>query len=351
MHCASSGSRATGSSSRSSVCLRVDRRGDGSRLDLLAAREDHSGDAPVLLQQPLDAGSGPDHGAEAARGARERRRQRAEAALHEHGRAGAVAVAGRRLEQQVRGRPGRPRARQHAVDAARRNHRGHERRLEPLLREVGDRHRAPAQQVLPVLAAQPAQRPAEAREREEIAQVEPLGVGRRQLQQTGEHRGDPRERRVELGIARRVPCREAAELGGRARGVAEQAEAAPVRVRREDARLRQRPLQPVAREVERRDELRPQRTGRVRDRRGPEAGMELLRDRRAADRLATLDHDRLEAALREERRRGEPVRAAADHDDVGLHRAAPTSFSTSSAASRPGAPMIPPPGCVADPHR
>ena len=54
-----------------------------------------------------------------------------------------------------------------------------ERRLEPLLREVRDRHGSPAQQVLAVAAAEAPQRPAEAREREQLAQLEPLDVGRR----------------------------------------------------------------------------------------------------------------------------------------------------------------------------
>ena len=330
--------------------LGIDRRGHGGGLDLLAARQDDTGDAPVLQQQPLDGRARADLGAEAAGSARECGRERPEASLHEHGREGAVAVAGRGLQQQVRGRARRPRPRHHALDAPRRNEGRQERRLEPLLREVGDGHRAPAQQVLAVRAPEPAQRPAEAGEREQVAQLGALDVGRRQLQQAPEHRREPPERRVELGIASRILRGEAADPGGRACRVAEEAEGAAVRERGEGTRLRQDPLEAVPAEPQRPCEPGPQRACRVGHCRRAEAGVELLRDGRAAQEGAPLEKHRLAAALREERRGREAVRAAAHHDDVGLHRAPPTSFSTSSAASRPGAPMIPPPGCVAEPH-
>ena len=90
----------------------------------------------------------------------------------------------------------------------------------------------------------------------------------------------------------------------------------------------------------------------VRDGRGLEAGVELLRHRRAAQHVAPLQHQRLEAGLREQGRGDEAVVAAADDDDVRLQRMRPffQSFRTSRAAMRPGAAMIPPPGCVAEPH-
>jgi len=84
--------------------------------------------------------------------------------------------------------------------------------------------------------------------------------------------------------------------------------------------------------------------------------MELLRDRRPADHVAALQHQDLEPGLREQGRGDEPVVPAADDYDVadavcGGH-ALPRfqSFRISSAASRPGAAMMPPPGCVAEPH-
>ena len=68
--------------------------------------------------------------------------------------------------------------------------------------------------------------------------------------------------------------------------------------------------------------------------------------------LAPLEHERLQAGLGQEGRGREAVVAAADDDDVGLHATFPRSqsFRISRAAIRPGAPMMPPPGWVAEPH-
>ena len=61
-----------------------------------------------------------------------------------------------------------------------------------------------------------------------------------------------------------------------------------------------------------------------------------------------LEHERLQAAPREHGCRHQAVVAAADEDDVV--RSSRAARRISSAALRPGAPMMPPPGCVADPH-
>ena len=75
------------------------------------------------------------------------------------------------------------------------------------------------------------------------------------------------------------------------------------------------------------------------------AGRELVRDGTAAHLVACLEHQRAEARLGQVRRAHQPVVAGADDD-----RAAHDFPSTDSAALRPGAPMMPPPGCVAEPH-
>ena len=80
--------------------------------------------------------------------------------------------------------------------------------------------------------------------------------------------------------------------------------------------------------------------------------MELLGHGGAAEDVAPLQDEGLEAAAREQGRGDEAVVASADDDDVGLQATFPLfqSLSSSSAEMRPGAPMIPPPGWVADPH-
>ena len=75
--------------------------------------------------------------------------------------------------------------------------------------------------------------------------------------------------------------------------------------------------------------------------------MDLARDRAAADLGAGLEHDRLQARLWRDKRRRQAVVSGADDDDrLHVRRSARIRV----AAFRPGAPMIPPPGCVAEPH-
>ena len=72
--------------------------------------------------------------------------------------------------------------------------------------------------------------------------------------------------------------------------------------------------------------------------------------RAAADDFAALEHKRLQPALREITRRHQPVVTATDDDYVVLATDFFQSFNNCKAALRPGAPMMPPPGCVAEPH-
>src|SRR5690348_10957222 len=84
--------------------------------------------------------------------------------------------------------------------------------------------------------------------------------------------------------------------------------------------------------------------------------MEFVGDCSAADLRAAFEHERLVSRFGQIECGNQPVVAAADDDYVALSisshgYAAPlTSFRISSAARRPFAPMMPPPGCVADPH-
>ena len=100
-------------------------------------------------------------------------------------------------------------------------------------------------------------------------------------------------------------------------------------------------------------DVRANRSSSVRQRRAAEARMKLLGDRCPSSLRAPFQHQRLESSLGKIEGGNEAVVAATDDDDVALlaHYAAPlTSLRISSAESLPGAPMMPPPGCVADPH-
>src|SRR5229473_501853 len=130
-----------------------------------------------------------------------------------------------------------------------------------------------------------------------------------------------------------------------------------------------------------------ERTDGVRERRSAKAGMKFLGDGAAADKFAALEDERLEAALGEVEGGDERIVAAADEhyalsdghgqifsteagggwvmaaggavgcadeDFAEFERAERKpllqSFRMTWLAMRPGAPMMPPPGCVAEPH-
>ena len=89
--------------------------------------------------------------------------------------------------------------------------------------------------------------------------------------------------------------------------------------------------------------------------------MKLFRDRSAAHHLPPLQHQRLESAFRQIKRSDQSIVSAANNrytlsdghgqfaafvfDPPDFH-----SFKITWLAIRPFAPIIPPPGCVADPH-
>src|SRR3984957_14575921 len=78
---------------------------------------------------------------------------------------------------------------------------------------------------------------------------------------------------------------------------------------------------------------------------------------RAAHLGAAFEHQWFESGFGEIEGGDQPIVSTTNDNDVAClghmswfgHQAAP-SFRISSAARRPGAPIMPPPGCVADPH-
>ena len=112
-------------------------------------------------------------------------------------------------------------------------------------------------------------------------------------------------------------------------------------------------FQAVARELHVADDFGQQRASGMGERGATEAGMKFFGDGGAADDGASFQDQRLKAFFREIERRDEGVVSAAENYDVARWSHGycfPRSFRISSAARRPGAPMMPPPGCVAEPH-
>src|SRR5262245_51725245 len=90
----------------------------------------------------------------------------------------------------------------------------------------------------------------------------------------------------------------------------------------------------------------PQRSNRIRERR-TKTKRELFGDGTAAGHGAPLENGDFVASFCEIKRGSKSV-VPGSYDDDRTHRF--PSFKMRIAAFRPGAPMIPPPGCVADPH-
>src|SRR5208337_5532420 len=113
-------------------------------------------------------------------------------------------------------------------------------------------------------------------------------------------------------------------------------------------------LQPVLRQIHISHNVRPGGSGAVGQFRAAKTGMEFLRNGAAADYRPAFEHEGLESSFGEIEGGDQPVVSCAEDNDVALfgHRyfVPLECFRISSAARRPGAPMMPPPGCVADPH-
>ena len=78
-----------------------------------------------------------------------------------------------------------------------------------------------------------------------------------------------------------------------------------------------------------------------------ESGMKFFGDGGAADDIAAFEDERLVSLFREIKGGDERVVTAAENYDIalgGYFQFFPVSFRISSAARRPGAPMMPPPG-------
>ncbi len=105
-------------------------------------------------------------------------------------------------------------------------------------------------------------------------------------------------------------------------------------------------------ELELLGDARQERPRRVEHGGAAKPGVNFLGHRAPAHDVARLEHQRLDAGAREHGRRDQAIVAGSDDDDVSLAARAHYEWSPRMrfAALRPGAPMIPPPGCVADPH-
>jgi hypothetical protein len=166
----------------------------------------------------------------------------------------------------------------------------------------------------------------------------------------GEHArdraGDAGQRRTICGVRHGVFRAPLPQRLCRPRWIGGQHDRCAVHVRREHVDVRREALDPVLCEIHVAHDVGME-AGTVSERRALETRMNVAGRRAAADRAARLEHDRLQPGPGEVVRRHEAVVACADDDERAHARVSARIFR---AALRPGAPMIPPPGCVAEPH-
>ncbi len=227
---------------------------------------------------------------------------------------------------------------------------------------VGDRHREGARRLAARLGPEVLEGLPELEPVDGIGDRRRLDVGRRggvhvreEARQGSNLPVEPRVRlRVVLGDlpqARRRPVR-----------VGPERDPAPVGLGRVHPHVGIDQLEAVGCELEVLDDRRAQATDRVSDAGGRDARRDLRVGEDAAHAVAPLEDEDPLPRLREIRAGDEAVVPPADdHHVVAGHQATALParwrsraflcvFRTSSAAMRPGAPMMPPPGCVAEPH-
>jgi len=132
-------------------------------------------------------------------------------------------------------------------------------------------------------------------------------------------------------------------------------EAAAVLRRSEEARLGLNDVEIESFELQVASDVSAERSERVRKRGGPKAGMKFLGDGAAAEIFAAFEDGGLEAAFGKIESGDERVVTAADENNFlseghGQLAAFFQFFRMTWLAMRPLAPMMPPPGWVAEPH-
>ena len=152
-------------------------------------------------------------------------------------------------------------------------------------------------------------------EREELLRVVAEQVGRRGVHQRLERLEDLVEVVVEAVVRVGVVAAVAGDLLLVRAVVLAQQQVVAV-LHRGERRRHQERVEPVLDEVELLDDLGPEQRQGVREGREPEAGPQLLGDRRAADERPPLEHQRLEPGPGEVRAVGQAVVAGADDDRV-----------------------------------
>ena len=325
--------------------------------DLFAVAQRHPGCGAVLDKNALDLGLRANLRPVRARRRGQRCGKRADPALQERRRAEAVGIAGGGVVDHAEGAAHRAGTLTGAGQGGGGEHSLERVAPEPVVEEVAGRERCHAQQLHD--GAPP--EPCGAGQRAQHADALPAG----HVVQGGGRvvEGDAQDARHRaqmvgpVGEARRVSAAVAGDLVARPGEVPPQRERVPSAEQRGRDCGRSHPLQPVGAETEVGAEPCREESGVLSGHVDGAAGEDFRRRGCAPQELAAFQHEDLPPLAGEQCGRHQCVVTAAHNDRVVLLHLPllppdrlPRSAITRPAASLPGAPMIPPPGCVPDPH-
>ena len=303
--------------------LRVGGAQHDRRVDLLTTLEDDASGAIADDPDPRDGRLGPDLGAERLRGPGDRHRDAAGPALGDAPRAERpVDLAHVVMEQDVR-RPGRADALIRPDDPGRGHRRLERVGLEPLVEEVRRAHRHELDEDRLLALRQAAEGPRQADERQQRPRVEVGRVARHDPEDRLDEAGHLDHELAVLLVRLGVVEAPAAELADGPAVVVDPPQvvaatgvcAGALRQRRERAVERQ-DVKAVLGQPQLADDLGAEQADHVARDREAEAGDDLLGDRRTAEDVTPLEHDRAQARACQIGRRDQAVVAAADDDRV-----------------------------------
>ena len=259
----------------------------------------------------------------------------------------------RRLEpQKARVGPGRPRARERAVNGRRGERGAQQLALEPLLQPVDQAHGHDAQDLQHVGASQTPGGQADPEEVQKArAAVTERSIDRQLAEQLVDEGPDTREEIAVLGVPPGVAVRERGDLRCRGDRIVVQQQPGPVGLRDEHRGRGCRQRKAVLHQLQPFHDVASDTARIVQQPGGPVPRMKLLTGGQSADEVAPLQHQDPAAFLGKQRSRRQAVVTRSDHDDVvARHRYTAPDPSMVLAASSPGPPITPPPGCVPDAH-
>src|ERR1700687_3161602 len=345
--------------------LVLDAGHDGFDSDFFAIGENDAGDSAVFEADVLDFGIGADFSACLFRRFDRRGGDGAESAARKRGRAYGMGVGGG-AQKKDSGRSGGPGAKRSAKNAASSDDGAKQFCFEEFRDEIRDGHGTPAEKIEDAGFSKAANAAAGL---DEIPKILGSGLvyrGRRDGSELRKEAGGFFERCGKLGVFGGVLGGNTGNFAGGFNDVIVEKERVAIRRWREDTRVGRENFTIEFIELHIAGNVGAERAESVRESGGAEAGMKFIGDGAAADHFAAFEDEGLEAAFGEIESGNESVVTAADKShalsdgqgqlarfetcDRELEPPDFHPFKMTWLAMRPLAPMMPPPGWVAEPH-